>query len=191
MLKWLQMSRIWADKLSSDKPRLRTIRLQGIFLIHFMAALQSFRMYTLEGAITVPTSLPHPQRTQAKCFLSDIFPVLCLTGEESCIHMLNCRQKIVCRWNCRQLHNNNFEGSKTISSHNPMTVVHKASNHHLLHDKVINCCDRLYTHWLHQLLTVGIDVYFIISPLYRICIISFFHFLRHPYIMMLASIKEI
>jgi len=62
-----------------------------------MATLKSFRMYTLDAASTVPTSLPHPQRTQAKCFLSDIFPVLCFTGEESCIHMLNCRQKIVRR----------------------------------------------------------------------------------------------
>jgi hypothetical protein len=90
-----------------------------------------------------------------------------------------------------KLHNNNLKGSRTVSSHNPMNVVHEVSNNHLLHDKVMSCCDRLYTHWLHQLLTVGIDVYFIISPLYRICITSFFHFLRHPYIMMLASTKEI
>jgi hypothetical protein len=61
--------------------------------------------------------------------------------------------------------NNNFEGRSTISSHNPMKVVHKVSNHHLLCDKVISCCDRLYTHWLHQLLTVGIDVYFNNQPI--------------------------
>jgi hypothetical protein len=58
-----------------------------------MSTLKCFRKYTLEVAIIVHTSLSYPQRTQAKSLLSHHFPVWFSTGEESCTHMLNCRQK--------------------------------------------------------------------------------------------------
>jgi hypothetical protein len=95
MLKWLQMSRICYQTNPGWG-------FQGIFFIHCTVTLKSFRIYTLEASTIVHTALLHPQRTQAKSLLSDIFPLLRFTGEESCIHLLNSRQKIVCRWNCRQ-----------------------------------------------------------------------------------------
>ncbi len=72
-----------------------------------------------------------------------------------------------------------LEGNMTISSHNLMRVTHKMSDQHLHHEQQQQA--DMTSHWLHQLLTLGVDRNIIICLKFQvnrctnICLLRFCH----------------
>jgi hypothetical protein len=174
MTELINSSNVWASELA----RFKDIKICEC--IHVKSTC--FTCGVTEGALRLFVSLalmigtPMPWRfcwRRSRSWVSWVTKACKNTWDRSELHIvvkIHNYRKILLGWHIYEIAEKSpqqwhFEGNTNEHYHNPMRVTHKASVHQLHHKW--QWWAAITTHWQHQLMMVGVEMYVIISQHFR------------------------